>query len=221
MSSPRPLTRKQRELLVAFLEYQRETGLSPTLRELGERLEVTRVTVHGHVMALVQKGYLENREPGASRGLELTDAAHAALAPTPVAGALHASGFPQSWHLSLPLLGRIAAGAGIEAVEDREEIRLAELLHVREDTYLLEVHGDSMIGEHIRSGDYVVVERSRPPQPGDLVVAILPGEAATLKRYRPQPDGTTVLEPANPAYEPIVTRELEIRGVVAGVLRRY
>jgi repressor LexA len=128
---------------------------------------------------------------------------------------------PPSWELPLPLCGRIAAGSAIEAIEQQDEIKLGELLHVREDTYLLEVSGDSMIGEQIRSGDFVVVQRQRAPRPGDVVVAILEDETATLKKYFPQKDGSVILQPANPALQPIHVPRVEVRGVVTGVIRRF
>jgi len=218
------------EVLAAIRDHQQENGLSPTLHELGQSLQVNRVTVYGHVQALLQKGFLENLEPGASRGLELTDLGHAALGrrpgqredPTPLLPGFRTTGeTPPSWNLPLPLCGRIAAGSSIEAIEQREEIRLGELLHVREDTYLLEVRGNSMIGEQIRDGDFVVVQRQRPPRAGDVVVAILEDETATLKKYYPQKDGSAILQPANPALQPIHVPRVEVRGVVTGVIRRF
>lgn len=226
----RPLTRKQLEVLSAIRDHQQESGLSPTLHELGKNLAVNRVTVYGHVQALLQKGFLENLEPGASRGLELTDLGHAALGrrsgqaedPTPLLpGFRTTADVPPSWDLPLPLRGCIAAGSAIEAIEQNEEIRLGELLHVREDTYLLEVRGDSMIGEQIRHGDFVVVQRQRPPRPGDVVVAVLEDETATLKKYFPQKDGSVILQPANPALQPIHVPRVQVRGVVTGVIRRF
>lgn len=227
----RPLTRKQLEVLAAIEDHQRENGLSPTLHELGQRLAVNRVTVYGHVQALLQKGFLENLEPGASRGLELTEQGQAAVArrrgeeaanPTPLLPGFRATAeLPPNWDLPLALCGRIAAGAAIEAIEQREEIRLSELLHVREDTYLLEVRGESMIEEQIRHGDFVVVQRERRPRPGDIVVAVLEDESATLKKYHPQPDGSVILQPANRAMAPIHVPSCAVRGVVTGVIRRF
>jgi len=227
----RPLTRKQQEVLAAILDHQLESGLSPTLQELGQRLAVNRVTIFGHVQALLQKGFLENLEPGASRGLELTEAGRAVLArrkgeeadnPTPLLPGFRATGaLPASWELPLPLCGRIAAGAAIEAIEQQEEIKMGELLHVREDTYLLEVRGESMIEEQIRSGDFVVVQRERRPRAGDIVVAILEDETATLKKYFPQADGSVILQPANREMAPLHVPRLTIRGVVTGVIRRF
>jgi repressor LexA len=224
----RPLTAKQLQVLEAIHRSQAETGLSPTLQELGATLEVNRVTVYGHVRALLEKGFLENLEPGASRGLDFTDAGLQALRkqerPT-----RHRSEFgtdrelasPWSSGPCLPLLGRIAAGAAIEAIEDRQEIELGELLRTGESTYMLEVLGDSMIQAHIQSGDYVIVQKDQSPRQGDIVVAILEDETATLKRFFPQTDGTYILQPANDALQPIYCDTLEVRGVVTGVVRQY
>ncbi len=229
----RPLTRKQLQVLQAIRQHQLENGLSPTLQELGLALAVNRVTVYGHVQALLQKGFLENLEPGASRGLDLTELGLAAIDRTEVeapAAAPQPRAVPSSpasvlgvagGALSLPLAGRIAAGAAIEAIEDRQNVRLGDFLRVQEDTYLLQVQGDSMINAHIQSGDYVVVRRDQPPVEGDIVVAILDEENATLKRFFPQPDGTYILQPANDSMQPIYCDELEVRGVVTGVLRSY
>ncbi|MHC4824722.1 MAG: transcriptional repressor LexA [Planctomycetota bacterium] len=224
----RPLTPKQLLVLTSIHDHQQETGLSPTLQELGAVLEVNRVTVYGHVQALLQKGFLENLEPGASRGLDLTDAGlealqktHRPARTTQELGAVHSPPAP-SWDCpSLPLLGTIAAGAAIEAIEDRQELQLGDLLRTGEQTYMLEVLGDSMIQAHIQSGDYVLVRRDQTPQQGDIVVAILENETATLKKFFPQPDGTYILQPANDAMQPIICEHLEVRGVVTGVVRRY
>ena len=219
----RPLTSRQLEVLQAFARAKERARISPTLEELGKALGINRITVYGHIQALLQKGHLENLLPGASRGLEMTEAGeHVAtghprqeLAPLPpFPGEL--SPLP-----SIPLLGRIAAGEPIEAIENRTEIPLGDLLKVAEDTYLLEVKGDSMVDAHIQDGDLVVVRRDRPPKDGDIVVGVLPDETATLKRYYPQPDGGTILQPANPNMAPIFCEELEVRGVVTGVIRRY
>jgi repressor LexA len=89
------------------------------------------------------------------------------------------------------------------------------------DVYVLRVRGDSMIEDSIRDGDMVLVERRTDPSPGETVVAVLPGESATLKRFYPEPDGRVRLQPANATLEPMLVHEVEIRGVVIGVIRRY
>ncbi len=226
----RPLTAKQLQVLEAIHQHQTETGLSPTLQELGATLEVNRVTVYGHVRALLEKGFLENLEPGASRGLDFTDAGMAALSKTD-RPARHASEFGRDTSLgsnqawtngpTLPLVGRIAAGAAIEAIENKNNVELGDFLRTSESTYMLEVLGDSMIQAHIQSGDYVIVQKDQSPQQGDIVVAILEDETATLKRFFPQKDGTYILQPANDALQPIYCDTLEVRGVVSGVIRRY
>jgi repressor LexA len=226
----RPLTAKQLQVLEAIHQHQADTGLSPTLQELGATLEVNRVTVYGHVRALLEKGFLENLEPGASRGLDFTDAGIDALRKTE-RPKRHATEFrsdtnlaaPTSWPAgpTIPLVGRIAAGTAIEAIEDKNDIELGDFLRTGESTYMLEVLGDSMIQAHIQSGDYVIVQKDQTPRQGDIVVAILEDETATLKRFFPQADGSYILQPANDALQPIYCDTLEVRGVVSGVIRRY
>jgi len=218
---PRPLTRRQLELLRIFGRFQQETGLSPTLEEMGQAMGINRISAYGHVKALVQKGYLENLLPGASRG----------LIPTPLAReALHPAGSPcakvpapsSPRPSSLPLLGRIAAGVPLEAVEEPRSFGWEDLIPPGDDqTYLLEVQGDSMIGDHIQEGDLILVDRGRQPRNGNIVVAVLPDGEATLKRFYREGDGVFRLQPSNPALQPIRVKQLEIRGVVAGVIRRY
>jgi len=227
----RPITTKQLSVLEEICSHQHETGLSPTMQELGGKLGVNRVTVYGHVQALLEKGYLENLEPGASRGLDLTPEGSALIQKPKVAKHQpfelvnkSTSTPPPSFGLeglNIPLLGRIAAGAAIEAIEEREEINLAQLLNANEETYMLEVHGTSMIEAHIESGDFVLVSRYKTPSEGDIVVAVLENETATLKKFYPQNDGTYILQPANAAMDPIYCDTLEIRGVVSGVIRKY
>jgi repressor LexA len=226
----RPLTTKQLQVLEAIHEHQADTGLSPTLQELGAALEVNRVTVYGHVRALLEKGFLENLEPGASRGLDFTDEGLEALQKTK-RPTRYPSEFRSETNLApanswpagptIPLVGKIAAGAAIEAIEDKNDIELGEFLRTGESTYMLEVLGDSMIQAHIQSGDYVIVQKDQTPQQGDIVVAILEDETATLKRFFPQADGSYILQPANDALQPIYCDTLEVRGVVSGVIRRY
>src|SRR5262249_34131486 len=121
---------------------------------------------------------------------------------------------------SLQVLGTIAAGKPLEAVETPEELDLAELLPRDRDVYALRVRGNSMIEDSIRDGDIVMVERRRDARDGEIVVAVLPGEEATLKRfYR---DGDRIrLQPENASLDPIFASRVDVRGVVLGVLRRY
>jgi repressor LexA len=118
------------------------------------------------------------------------------------------------------ILGRIAAGRPIEAVEDPEELDLQDLLPPGRECYALHVRGDSMIDDGIRNGDIVLVEQRKEARNGETVVAVLAGEEATLKRYYRE-RGRIRLQPANSALEPIYAKDVEVRGVVVGVIRRY
>jgi repressor LexA len=216
----RPITKRQLDVLLAIHTWQVENSISPTLEELGQDLGVNRVTVFGHVQALIQKGYLANLEPGASRGLDLTRQGKESLCHTEnsIGGA---TSFSSTQHQGVPLLGRIAAGQPIEALENPQVFEASDLLPQNSDMYMLEVQGDSMIEDHIQNGDLVLVRRDIAPEQGQIVVAILPGEEATLKRLYKEPKGIYRLQPANSAMEPIFTSELEVRGVVVSVIRQY
>lgn len=201
-----PLTRRQRQILDFFQAYVRSHSISPTLEEIAHAMGVHKVTVFGHVGELERKGVLRRSARGISRGLKLAASARteASSRSTP----------------PIPILGRIAAGRPIEALETHEELDLSELLPRGKDVYALRVAGDSMIGDSIRDGDIVLVERREHAHDGEIVVAVLPGEETTLKRL--YHEGNRIrLQPANPRLQPVYCRELDIRGVVLGVIRRY
>jgi repressor LexA len=235
-----PLTRRQFQVLQAFADHQLETQLAPTLEELGQKLGVNRVTVYGHIQALLQKQCLENLMPGASRGLDLTASGRQALIPTDQKGKGHfQQNNPQTMGPSpfenasppasepsaaIPLLGKIAAGGPILALEEKRPVHLPSFLGVKDSTYLLQVSGDSMIEANINDQDLVLIDREAHPKANDIVVAILKNaaeEECTLKHYLPQKNGLVILKPANQAYSPIAVpgTELEVRGVVTGVIR--
>jgi len=198
-------TPKQLQIMNFIREYRREHDTSPTLEEIGTSLGVHRVTVHQHVAALVKKGAIR-KLPQRSRSIEILDRNYL---PDP----------------TLKVLGRIAAGRPIEAVEDPEPYTIEELLPIdpTRECYLLRVVGHSMIDDHIMDGDLVMVDRSRAPHDGQIVVAVVNGEA-TLKRFYREGDGSVRLQPANASMEPVYVRppqQLDVRGVVRGVLRRY
>lgn len=201
MSSP-PLTRRQRDILRFFEEYSATQGISPTLEEIARHFGLNKVTIFGHVAELERKGCLRRSAPGVSRGLQI----------------VRESGDPRS---GFPILGTIAAGTPIDVLETPEVLAFEELVPPGSDVYVLRVRGNSMIEDSIRDGDMVLVERRSNPVPGETVVAVLPGEAATLKRFYREPDGRIRLQPANEALEPILVDQIEIRGVVIGVIRRY
>ncbi len=201
----RRLTPKQLRVLTLIRDGKRRNGFSPTMQELADDLGVSKVTVFEHVEALLRKGLLR-RMAHKARSLELTD--HAV--------------FPDQSGAQIPLAGRIAAGHPIEAIEDTETLDLETVFASRCETYVLEVQGDSMIDAHIQPGDFVVVERRNDPRNGDITVVLLQDGEATLKAFHRQ--GPKIrLQPANEGYEPIwvTPGEIEIQGVVVGVVRRY
>lgn len=201
------LTARQLEVLRFYRDYRRRHGLSPTLEEAAEALRVNRITVHEHLRHLEAKGAIR-RVKGRSRAVEIVH--------DPDAGEHDGAAAA-----TLPLLGRIRAGSPLEAVEDREDVPIDDLIPASRDHYLLEVRGNSMIEDHIADGDLVVVERRSDPRNGDIVVAILPDETATLKRFYRESSGRYRLQPANSEMEPIYVDELEVRGIVRGVVRRF
>ena len=197
-----PLTRRRRDILVFLQSYLEENSISPTLEEIASHFGVNKVTIFGHVRELERKGVIRRGERGASRTLQ------------PVQD----DGKGSSARVSV--LGRIAAGSPIEAVEEKEEFDLATLVPSDRDVYALRVSGNSMIEDAIRDGDIVLIERRDHALDGETVVAVLPGEETTLKRLYREPGGFR-LQPENAALEPLHVKELEIRGVVIGVVRQY
>jgi repressor LexA len=183
-----------------------EHGLSPTLHEIGEALGINRVTVFEHVRALKDKGWIRS-EPNLSRAIELVET-ESADAPSSDRG--------------IPILGRIAAGRPIEAVEDRELFHLDDFFPTDRECYMLQVRGESMIEDQIRDGDFVLVESRPVANAGETVVALIDDGETTLKRYYPA-GNLARLEPRNSTMQPILVdrSRLRIQGVVIGVLRRY
>lgn len=201
------LTPKQLHILTRIRDLRTAYGYSPTMQELADELGVSKVTVFEHVEALIKKGALlrqanKARSLAVSPGVKLPD---------------------EERNTCLPLVGTIAAGHPIEAVEDREHVDLEELFprRARKDgPFALRVRGDSMIDEQIRDGDYVVVEPRATVRNGQTVVALLDNGEATLKRFYRERDGIR-LQPANDQYEPIRVRDCKVQGVVIGVIRAY
>ncbi|MEM9416302.1 MAG: transcriptional repressor LexA [Planctomycetota bacterium] len=210
MTTPN-LTPKQMKILSMIRESRLSRGYSPTMQELGDALGVSKVTVFEHVGALIKKGCLI-RDPNKARSLELSPDLELP---------------DEQRNTKLPLVGSIAAGSPIEAVETREHLDLEEVFSPpgsrSTSKFVLKVRGDSMIDCHIADGDYVICEQRNAAKSGDIVVALVDNDEATLKYYRPQRDGTVHLEPANDAYEPIVVKksQLQIQGVCVGVVRAY
>ncbi len=200
-----PLTKRQREILDYLAEFIQQHGYAPSLEEIGRRFGLSSLaTVHKHLRNLQDKGFIR-RAWNRSRSIELI--------PTRVGAR----------SLELPLMGYVAAGAPIEAVTTAESIAVPEsLVGKPEDTYVLRVRGDSMIDEHIADGDFVIVEDRKTAENGEMVIALLNGADATLKTFF-KDDGKIRLQPANPTMKPIVidAADLQIQGVVVGVMRKY
>lgn len=199
------LTRRQREVLDVIREFIDQHGYSPSLEEIGSALGLSSVaTVHKHVSHLVDKG-LVRRAWNQNRSIELVEEDRGERS------------------VAIPLLGTIAAGHPIEAVETQETIEvLPSLVGSRTQVFALRVQGESMIEEQICDGDVVLVERRREARDGETVVALVDGSDATLKKlYRE--GAVTRLQPANRAMEPIrvPAEDVEIQGVVIGLMRRY
>ncbi|HEV8606452.1 MAG TPA: transcriptional repressor LexA [Tepidisphaeraceae bacterium] len=200
------LTPRQLDVIVAIRNFRHLHGYSPTMQELADQLGTSKVTIFEHVNALEKKRVLR-RDRHKARSLEIT-----------------ADGkLPDEERSSkLPLLGTIAAGSPIEAIETREEIDLETLFASRSGVYVLKIRGDSMIEDHLCDGDYVIIERRDHAKNGEQVVALLDTGEATLKRF--YKEGHRVrLQPANSAMEPrlIEADRCRIQGVVIGVLRSY
>lgn len=201
-----PLTPKQQAILEFIRDYVLERGYAPTVREISSHFGISVSTAHQHVDVLVAKGYLE-RGGKEARGLELAPVRPNELDVSEV--------------VNLPLMGLIAAGEPIEAVANPEPIAVpAHLVIHRENSYVLQVKGDSMIEDGILDGDYVVVERNPSPQNGDTVVALLDNAYATLKKFYREV-GRIRLQPANRALAPIYVHDPLIQGVVRAVIRNY
>ena len=201
------LTPKQQKILLMIRDWQLTRGYSPTLQEMADELSVSKVTVFEHVEALIKKGALR-RDPNKARSLEL---AGNAVLPN------------EERSTRLPLVGTIAAGSPILAVEDRQVLDLEDLFaapHRSGDTFVLKVRGDSMIDEHIAEGDFVICRRTSTARNGEMVVALLPDGEATLKTFFKE-RGRVRLQPANEKYEPIIVDDCQIQGVVIGVVRTY
>jgi len=207
------MTPRQMQLLDAIAASRRGNCCSPTITELARRLNLSRSTIFEHIAQLREKGLL-SAQAGRARSLTPTSAALALL---------DDRGDPRESlnviEAGIPLAGVVAAGTPIEAVENTETLTLTSYFGLSDDLFALEVRGDSMIDEDIRDGDYVICKRSPTAADGQLVVAIVDDEAATLKRFYRQPDRAR-LEPANSHYEPIYARNCRIEAVVVGLMRK-
>jgi len=187
-----------------------EQGHCPSFQEIGKGIGLSSLaTIHKHISTLEEKGYLQ-RGVHQSRSLELTPKYLKERKQARDAGAA-----------GLPLLGRIAAGQPVEAVENNETISFGDFTGNR-DVYVLQVRGNSMVDDHILEGDYILVEKRPTADDGEIVVALVDGQDATLKRI--YHEGAQVrLQPANSTMSPIMVAadNVQVQGRVIGVLRRY
>lgn len=208
------LTPRQFQLLQMVARFQENRCYSPTLAEMASELNISRSTVFEHLAELRRKGLLSGYQNKArslkvsSHGQELLNGLSEQSSPT---CASEVEG--------IPLAGSVAAGVPAEAVENVESLSLSSAFGSGDDIFALEVSGDSMIDEDIRLGDYVICRRSRVANDGQLVVAIVDDENATLKRFYKEEDRAR-LQPANDNYQPIYTDNCRIEAIVIGLLRK-
>jgi repressor LexA len=205
------LTKRQKQVLDFLVGFLNKHGYSPSYEEIGHSLRLTSLaTVHKHITTLERKGFIR-RGYNQSRSIEVLQL------PRPVREQVI-----ERQVVELPLVGKIAAGRPLEALEDREAISLGDFARGG-NTFVLQVKGNSMQEDHILDGDYIVVEQTQVANPGEIVVALVRGEEATLKRFHREAGGKVRLQPANATMAPIVlpATDVKIQGRVIGVLRKY
>ncbi len=211
------LTKRQKDFLDFLSGFLEKNGYSPSYEEIAAGMHLASLaTVHKHILSLESKHYLK-RGFNQSRSLEISPKYYQeqrqhrqAVQSMPV----------QS--LDIPLLGRIAAGAPVEAIAGEETLSFGDFAG-DPNTYALKVRGESMIEDHICDGDYVLIEKTSEARNGDIVVALVDGAEATLKRFYNEPGGRVRLQPANAAMQPIIVdrARLQIQGKLIAVHRRY
>lgn len=198
------LTKKQREVYNYIVSYIRRKGYSPTLEEIGFGLGLSSLaTIHKHLKHLEDKGIIK-RSWNRGRSIEIVGF------------------FDYPTSVELPLLGVVAAGKPIEAVEDNQSITAPQDFVRGQETFVLKVKGDSMIEDQIRDGDFVIVERKNTAENGETVVALIRSEETTIKRFY-RDGGRIRLEPANEKMKPMYFPEgdVEIKGVIIALMRKY
>lgn len=201
-----PLTKRQREILTYLQTYSDENGYAPSFDEIARQFNYNSLaTVHEHLTNLERKGYIK-RSYNESRAINIL----------PSEVFRHA--------VELPLYGAVAAGSPIEAIQGNETVAVPEeFVRRRGEHYVLKVRGSSMIDEQIRDGDFVIVNERKTADNGEMVIALLNGDAATMKRFYRERDGRIRLQPANETMNPMYVHENDIlvQGVVVGVIRKY
>ena len=206
------LTKRQKEVLDFIADFVEDNGYSPSYEELAQGLQLASLaTVHKHIQALESRNYLR-RLFNQSRSLEVS--AKYIQERRKGRAAVRSN--------EIPLAGRIAAGTPVEAIEGQDTLQFTDFTG-KGDTFALQVSGESMIDDHIMSGDYVLVERAQQAHDGEIVVALVDGREATLKRFYHEPGGRIRLQPANASMQPILVdaASVQIQGRVLAVLRKY
>ena len=206
------LTKRQKDVLDFIADFVEENGYSPSYEELAQGLKLASLaTVHKHIQALESRNYLR-RLFNQSRSLEVS-----------AKYVQERRRSRQSTRAAeVPLAGRIAAGSPVETIEGQDTLQFADFAG-KGDTFALQVTGESMIEDHILSGDYVLVEKTQQAKDGEIVVALVDGRETTLKRLYHDPDGRIRLQPANSSMQPIIldAANVQVQGRVLAVLRKF
>lgn len=196
------LTKRQRDIFQFIKDYLDVNGYSPSLHEIGDRFGIKSMNgVHKHLKVLEERGFI-HRMSNRARSIQLVP--------------------EKESRLTVPMLGYIAAGRPIEAVQNPEEVEIPEYLMKYGEHFVLEVEGESMIDHHIQDGDRVIIQNRDHAENGDTVVALIDGEETTLKQFFRE--GNMIrLQPANQSMNPIYIEEsrLMIQGVLVGLIRKY
>ena len=200
-----PVTARQRQVLEYISRYQDTHNQPPTIAEIGKQFKMSSsASVHSILIALEREGLIK-RIPNVSRGIELIEQETA------------------NDSYEIPLLGTVAAGQPIEAILTHDTVAVPRDMVGQGRTFALRVRGDSMIEENIQDGDTIIVSAQRTAQNGQMVVALIDGNYATVKKFYREPDFIR-LEPANPQFKPIFIKtpeRIEIQGIVRGLIRKY
>jgi repressor LexA len=200
-----PVTARQRQVLEFISRYQETHNQPPTIAEIGKQFKMSSsASVHSILIALEREGLIK-RIPNVSRGIELIEQE------------------TTNDSYEIPLLGTVAAGQPIEAILTHDTVAVPRDMVGQGRTFALRVRGDSMIEENIQDGDTIIVSAQRTAQNGQMVVALIDGNYATVKKFYREPDFIR-LEPANPQFKPIFIKtpeRIEIQGIVRGLIRRY
>jgi len=201
-----PVTAKQRRVFEFIRRYIESNHEPPTIAEIGRQFQMSSsASVHAILIALEREGLIK-RIPNVSRGIQIVEQETAADETN-----------------DIPLLGTVAAGQPIEAILSHDTVSVPKDMQGRGRTFALRVRGDSMIDENIQDGDIIVVASQKTADNGQVVVALIDGNYATVKKFYSEPDFIR-LEPANPQFKPIFIKtpeRIQIQGVVRGLIRRY